>query len=290
MRISSWLRCLTYSFALDSCSWIDNNGSFCKKWLCLLVCQEPWGTRLINSLWWTCTTWKVAKIRRVVVTTRPRLGTSRYKWWLSRAESRNFNVRKIAAKELRSFGYLELIVTSGTFKVRFVVLYRPPYSPTHPVTTSTFFTDFADYLETLILSSEPLVNTGDFNVHVDDPIDSNARILLDLSDSLGLCQHVTQSTHELGNTINLITTRQLDSIIHGSPSTDHLFSDHLTVLTMLRTTKLAITSRNGFYRKMKSCNGKIYWFFRVFVWSIFIRKLSNLTISNLFEFIQVLPF
>ena len=35
---------------------------------------------------------------------------------------------------------------------------------------------------------------------------------------------------------------------------------------------------------------KIYWFFRVVVWSIFICKLSHLTISNLFEFIQVLPF
>ena len=138
--------------------------------------------------------------------------------------------------ELRSFEYLELTVS-----VRFVVLYRPPYSPAHPVTTSTFFTNFADYLETLIVSSEPLVNTGDFNVQVDDSIDPDARILLDLSDSLGLCKHVTQSTHELGHTINLIITRQLDSIIHGSPTTDHLFSDHLTVLTMLRATKLAIT-------------------------------------------------
>ena len=67
------------------------------------------------------------------------------------------NVQKIAAKELRSFEYLELIVSSGTFKVRVAVLYRPPYSPAHPVTTSTFFTDLTDYLETLILSCEPLL-------------------------------------------------------------------------------------------------------------------------------------
>ena len=38
------------------------------------------------------------------------------------------------------------------------------------------------------------------------------------------------------------------------------------------------------------CYGKIYWFFCAFVWSIFICKLSHLTISNLFEFIQVLSF
>ena len=62
-------------------------------------------------------------------------------------------------------------------------------------------------METLILSSEPLVNTGDFNVHVDDAIDPDARILLDPSDSLGLCQHVTQSTHELGHTIRFHHSR-----------------------------------------------------------------------------------
>ena len=78
--------------------------------------------------------------------------------------------------------------------------------------------------------------------------------LLDLLDSLGLCQHVTQSTHELGHTIDLIITRQSDSIIHGSPTTDRLFSDHLTVLTTLRATKPAITSKELVYRKIKSAD------------------------------------
>ena len=76
--------------------------------------------------------------------------------------------------------------------------------------------------------------------------------LLDLLDSSGLCQHVTQSTHELGHTIVLIITRKSDSIIHGSPTTDHLFSDHLTMLTTLRATKPAITSKERVYRKIKS--------------------------------------
>ena len=147
---------------------------------------------------------------------------------------------------------MEVIVSSGTFKVRIVVLYRPPNSPAHPVTTSTFLTDFADYLETLILSSEPLVINGHFSVHVDDSNDRGATKLLDLLDSLGLCQHVTQSTHELGHTIDLIITRQSDSIIHGSPATDHLFSDHLTVLPTLTATKPAITSKEPVYRKIKS--------------------------------------
>ena len=164
----------------------------------------------------------------------------------------NLNVQKIAANELRSFEYLELIVSSGTFKVRLVILYRPPYSPSHPVTTSTFFADFADYLETLILSAEPFLITGDFNVHVDDSTNPDATRLLDLLDSMGLCQHVTHPTHELGHTIDLIITRQSDSIICGSPVTDHLFSDHLSVLTTLRATKPKIILKERVYRKIKS--------------------------------------
>ena len=71
-------------------------------------------------------------------------------------------------------------------------------------------------------------------------------------DSLALCQRVTQSTHELGHTIDLIITRRSDSIIYSSPTTDHLFSYNLTVLTTLRATKPAITSKERVYRKIKS--------------------------------------
>ena len=94
--------------------------------------------------------------------------------WSGTFIQKNLNVQNVASKEHRSFGYLEFIVSSGTFKVRVVVVYRPPYSPAQPVTTSTFSTDFAEYLETLILSSEPLVITGDFNVHVHDSNDPDA--------------------------------------------------------------------------------------------------------------------
>ena len=98
---------------------------------------------------------------------------------------RNLNVQEIAAKELRSFEYLELIVSSCTFKVRLVILFHPPYSPSHLVTTSTFLSDFADYLETLILSTEPLVINGDFNVHVDVSTNPDATRLSDLLDFNG---------------------------------------------------------------------------------------------------------
>ena len=41
-------------------------------------------------------------------------------------------------------------------------------------------TEFSHFLESIILSAEPLVIVGDFNIHVDDANDPEAAIFLDL--------------------------------------------------------------------------------------------------------------
>ena len=47
------------------------------------------------------------------------------------------------------------------FNLRLVIIYRPPFSETHPMPMSTFFTEFSDYLEAVILSTEELLITHD---------------------------------------------------------------------------------------------------------------------------------
>ena len=49
---------------------------------------------------------------------------------------------------------LEVVVVSRCCKLRIVVVYRLQYSPNHPGTTEVFFEEIADYLESIILSSE----------------------------------------------------------------------------------------------------------------------------------------
>ena len=43
------------------------------------------------------------------------------------------------------------------------------YSCNHPVTSNVFFDEFSSYLESIVMSSEPLLIAGDFNIHVDVP-------------------------------------------------------------------------------------------------------------------------
>lgn len=97
---------------------------------------------------------------------------------------------KISCIEKSSFKVSEWLVDVRSTELRIVIIYRPPSSPVHPVLISTFFAEFSDYLESVVMSSEPLVLLGDFNIHVDVPTDMDAIQFRDLLDSMGLQQHV----------------------------------------------------------------------------------------------------
>lgn len=159
---------------------------------------------------------------------------------------------KVEATELRSFEFSEWIIKFGSQQTRLFIIYRPPYSEAHPVTTSVFLTEFADLLESITLSMEPLLITGDFNIHVNYIDDPDAIRLLALLESTGLEQHVNVPTHISGNTLDLIMTRQSDSFIHTVPWADSLFSDHMPVFCSLALDKPSFTKSRISYRKLKS--------------------------------------
>ena len=97
----------------------------------------------------------------------------------------SISVTRIAAGEKKSFDFSEWIILGrGSRKVRVVVVYRLQYSSSHPVSVNVFFEEFSAYLDSIILSSEPLLITGDFNIHVDvvgDPVRANSMLLRQLT-------------------------------------------------------------------------------------------------------------
>ena len=107
----------------------------------------------------------------------------------------NLLVSRVCRGEESSFEYLKSVVKYEKLRARVVNIYRPPYSETHPVALNTFITEFAHFLESIILSAEPLVIVGDFNIHVDDANDPEAAMFLNLLESINLKQLVTAPTH-----------------------------------------------------------------------------------------------
>ena len=124
-----------------------------------------------------------------------------------------------------------------------IVIYRPPYSDEHKVPMSTFFAEFADYVETILLSNEELLILGDFNIHIDVAGDSDANKLSDFFESVGLQQHVEQHTHVQGHTLDLVISRRSDNIIEDLPRVDRFLSDHSSVLFCLKSIKPSLLEK-----------------------------------------------
>ena len=83
-------------------------------------------------------------------------------------------------------------------------------------------------LETINEQGKEVILTGDFNFHVDNIHDRDARLFTELLDNFNLINHVREPTHNLGHTLDLVITRS-DSSIVSHVHIDDIISDHLAV-------------------------------------------------------------
>lgn len=156
----------------------------------------------------------------------------------------NMTVKKCNSATFQSFEVAEQTVSSiASSRARLSVIYRSPYSPAHAVTTNTFLTEFANYLESFVLCTEPILICGDFNIHVDDSTDIHALALNDLLNSMALQQHVVTPTQIHSHTLDLMITRATDNLIPEVPLSDCYLSDHVTVLCKLQLEKAKPTTQ-----------------------------------------------
>ena len=108
------------------------------------------------------------------------------------------------------------------------------------------------YLETVILSPEPLLICGDFNIHVDVANNHDASAFLDILGSMALEEHVHFATHEHGHTLDLLITRSSDSVLLEKPSPGPFISDHCIVSCPLNISKPNPAKKLVSFRKSKS--------------------------------------
>ena len=126
-----------------------------------------------------------------------------------------------------SFESADWTLCRNNTRIRIIVIYRAPFSANHPVTNSTFISEFSSFLESVVICSEPPIITGDFNIHMD--IQSDSTQFRQLLETISLVQHVRQPTHEKGHTLDLIITRSSDQIVSSDPVSDELFSDPFSI-------------------------------------------------------------
>ena len=132
-----------------------------------------------------------------------------------------------------------------------MVVYRPPYSKEHPVPASVFFQEFSAFLETTVLCPEVLLVSGDFNFHLDDPSDADARKFMELIDTFGLLQHITTPTHVSGHILDLIISRSSNDINVLPSKSTYYISDHYFTECPLSIPGPNMLVKEVSYRKFK---------------------------------------
>lgn len=162
---------------------------------------------------------------------------------------KGYFVNTIDGTVFSSFEHIDLSIASGTANLRLLSVYRPPPSKKNGLTTQQFLGEFSTLIETLTISSGKLLITGDFNFHVDNSDDHDAARFLDILETSGLRQLVTESTHVKGHTLDLLICRLSEELISNIKVSFDLPSDHAIVSSTLliprpSSSRLLVNQRN----------------------------------------------
>ena len=146
--------------------------------------------------------------------------------------------------------YTDLSITLNNTLIGLITVYRPPPSKKHKLTKSIFFHEFSTILEKFALVSGNLLFCGDFNFHMDDITNNDTKRFIDLLDSAGLKQRITDSTHSCGHMLDLFIDRQDKTLLCGGTEVvSDVPSDHSAIICTLdlpkpRSGKKEIRHRN----------------------------------------------
>ena len=110
-----------------------------------------------------------------------------------------------------------------------VTIYRPP-SAQRSNSSAMFFREFSTLLESINLCVGRLIICGDFNFHVDDLSNPEARTFSDILEAAGLRQLVHEATHTHGHTLDLVIVKDNDEAVTDITVLNSAPSDHAAVI------------------------------------------------------------
>jgi len=154
----------------------------------------------------------------------------------------------------KTFELLQCDIGEGSNTIKMLLIYKPPSSTDYPIPFNEFLDDFNDAITSASLSHERIITLGDFNIHVDNPDNPDAKKFFKEIDTLDLKQHVSGQTHYLGHTLDLILTSSKQTILTKAPEIHDELSDHNAILFTLNIKKPDPTNETKTFRKIKAIN------------------------------------
>ncbi len=172
---------------------------------------------------------------------------------------KSLRITPLKGTSFKSFEYSELVLHVPSKQFRIIVLYRPPPSKKNKLTVTKFLEDFSVFLEHMSTTPGHLLITGDFNFHVEDDSDFDAKRFLELLAGFDLVQHVSGPTHKDGGTLDLVITRSTEKdIISNLYVTLPIISDHSAIHFKLSCAKPAFMKKTVTYRNLKSIDPQAF--------------------------------
>ena len=140
-------------------------------------------------------------------------------------------VKTLSVTNVKSFENMDFAVSHRKQTVRVVCQYHSPPPKKNRLTDATFHEEVGKLVCSVTRSNKNLMILEDFNVHLDSPQDRDSKLLIQLLDSLDLCQHVSQPTHRQGHVFDWVISRSrsvhsniVQSItVEGLQISDHFF-------------------------------------------------------------------
>ncbi|CAG2223690.1 unnamed protein product [Mytilus edulis] len=174
----------------------------------------------------------------------------------------NIDVKR--SKPVQTYSHFEMlecnvVVLKNCF--RLCVIYSPPPSRTNKLKNSTFFEEWSEFLDRLVVTSEELVITGDLNFHLDNKNNCDTRKFQETLRDHGLVQHVRGPTHNHGHTLDVVITRENSLILKTVPSVQdpslcdrkgNPSGDHLALFSALEISKPPRERKEVTYRKLRN--------------------------------------
>ena len=161
---------------------------------------------------------------------------------------------------------MEVTLESENKLLRFVNIYRPPYSKKNRFTIAHFIEEFEKYLDALRSKNGTPILVGDFNIHIEKPTDCNTKRFLNLLAEFELCQIVPPvPTHTAGGTLDHIITdpkMKMDistpTIVKLGTNSDHYFVRAEINQFISHSTNVNNRSKLIEYRKFKEIHVELF--------------------------------
>ena len=96
------------------------------------------------------------------------------------------DVKEIQSQNTRSFEHASWSVSINNKSLTITSIYHPPAKD--GITNAMFIDDVTEHLSKILINKQNNIILGDFNIHIDDPLDPEAGIFNDTMSALGLIQ------------------------------------------------------------------------------------------------------